>query len=529
MRTALLLAIFVFVGTSGEICITRAMKRVGEVKRFTPRALLSVLGRAVRIGWFWIGLAQSALAFYAILLLLSWNPVSFVFPASALSYAVGTLGAKLVLGEKISRGRWAGVFLVCIGVSLVWAGETLGPSALPVIALVLRRLVLLLACVPLAYYLFSADSARRFFSAARSKRREESAGGEFAPPVSILKPVRGLDLHAYENFASFCQQEYPAYEVLFGVSDADDPAIPVIEKLIHDFPDRAIRLFIGAEQLGPSSKVCKLCRLAREARYDVLVATDSDLRVGSDYLRAIVAPLRDPQVGAVTCLYTGLADRQLGAELEAVGASADFAAGVLVAWRLEGGVRFAMGSTMATTRRHLAEIGGFEALVDQHADDYEFGRRIAARGYRVALSPYRVVTMCPAQTTRGYFEHQLRWQIGVRHVRPGGHLGMLFTQGLPWAVAAAAVAPSMAVAVSFLGAYLALRLLAGWTVGVWGLRDPLLRRKLWLLPLRDALVFPIWLASFVRNRIRWRGLEFTLRKGRLIPVGSSRSVGSGRG
>ena len=386
---------------------------------------------------------------------------------------------------------------------------------------VLRWLILLLACAPFVYYLLCIYGALHFFL---EKPRYESASGDFAPPASILKPVRGLDREAYENFSSFCQLDYPEYEILFAVSDAEDPAIPVIQKLIRDFPQRSIRLLIGAENLGASSKVCKLVRLVREARHPLLVISDSDVRVSPDYLRAVAAPLRDPQVGAVTMFFRGMADRHLGSEIESVSNSSEFCAGVLVARLLEG-VKFTLGATMATTRERLAEIGGFEALVDYHFDDFELGNRIAARGYRIELIPYTVWMVYPAQTLPDYLQHELRWEIGLRHSRPGGHAGLLFTHGMAWSLAAAAVAPSTAVGVAYLATYLVLRLLMAWVVGVWGLKDPVLRRRLWLVPLRDALAFLIWLASFGSNRIRWRGLEFTIRKGRLVPVAPR----SGRG
>jgi len=379
---------------------------------------------------------------------------------------------------------------------------------------VLRWLVLALALAPFAYYLLAIYSALRFFF---GQRERGSSTSDFTPPASILKPVRGLDREAYENFASFCQQDYPTYEILFAVSDAGDPAVSVIQKLIGDFPERSIRLLMGAENLGTSGKVCKLCRLVREARYSLLVISDSDVRVDPDYLRGVAEPFRDPKVGAVTTLFRGIVERQIVSELDCVGATAEFCAGALVARQLEG-VRFTLGATMATTRERLAEIGGFEALVDHHSDDFELGNRIAARGYRVELAPKPVWMIFPAQTLRDYLRHELRWAIGLRHIRPWGHLGLLLTHGLPLSLAAAAVAQSRSVAAGYLGAYLVLRFLMAWTVGVWGLKDPVLRRKFWLLPLRDALAFPVWLASFASNRIEWRGLEFTILKGRLVPV-----------
>ena len=177
-----------------------------------------------------------------------------------------------------------------------------------------------------------------------------------------------------------------------------------------------------------------------------------------------------------------------------------------------------MGSTMATTKERLAEIGGFEAMVDLHSDDYELGRRIAARGYRIELLAEPVWMAFPSQTLGAYLRHELRWAIGIRNIRPGGHFGMLFTHGLPWAIAAAWVAPSAPVGAAYLAAYFVLRFAMAWAVGIWGLHDPVLRRRIWLLPVRDLLSFFVWLASFAMNRIEWRGNLFTLEKGRMIPV-----------
>jgi ceramide glucosyltransferase len=285
--------------------------------------------------------------------------------------------------------------------------------------------------------------------------------------------------------------------------------------------------------------------MAREAQHEFLVITDSDVRVASGYLRGVMVAFADARVGAVTALYraidstridstrdgktsgdaadqattgvTGEGAMPFGALMDAVGSSASFAAAALVARQVEG-LKFAMGSTIATTRERLAEIGGFEALLDLHSDDYELGRRIAARGHLVELAPEPVEMEFPSETLGAYLQHELRWLVGIRHIRPGGHFGLLMTQGLPWAVAAALVSRSGVVAAAWLVAYMGIRLASGYIVGVWGLRDPVLRRRLWLLPLHDFFAFFTWLASFAVNRIEWRGLTFTLDKGRMVPV-----------
>jgi ceramide glucosyltransferase len=377
---------------------------------------------------------------------------------------------------------------------------------------VIRWAILLLALAPFAYYLLAIVSALRFFGG----RHEVPTG--FAPPVSVLKPVHGLDREAYENYASFCRQHYPEYEILFNVADESDPAIPVIETIIRDFPKVPIRLLIGAEQLGSFNKVNKLVRMAREAKYDILVVSDSDIRVGPEYLHAVVAPFRDSQVGAVTCLYRGLAGDSFGSRLEALGNSSDFDAGVLAGWQLQD-VKFTLGATMATTKGRLAEIGGFEALVDLFVDDYELGHRIAALGYRIELISYPVDTVYPRQTLRESFAHQVRWNLAIRNAEPLKGLGLVFVHGLPWALLAGALAPSARLAAIYLGGYVVLRFAMAWTVGVWGLRDPLLRRKIWMLPLRDAFAFVVWLRSLFNHRVHWRGAEYIIRDKRLVPAG----------
>lgn len=378
-----------------------------------------------------------------------------------------------------------------------------------------RDALLLLAAAPLLYYLAATIAALRFFHRERGRKLRN-----YAPPVSLLKPVRGTDFSTYENYSSFCRLDYPDYEVLFAVNDSSDPAVPVIQRLMAEFPERSIRLFFGAENLGANRKVNKLARLAREARHEVLVLTDGDVRVGPNFLREVVAPFVDEGIGAVTCLYRGIAERNLGAELEAVGASSDFFAGVLVAEMTEG-MNFALGASITTTKRWLSKIGGFEALAGMLSDDYELGLRIAQAGGRVLLSREPVWTVYPTQTAKSFWDHQVRWARTVRICRPLSYLGLIFTHGLPWAVLAALIAPARGVAAAYLVFYLVLRLLMAWTVGVWGVGDNVLRRRLWLLPVRDAVYFVVWLAGFASNRIVWGGEEYVTENGRMIPFPAS--------
>jgi ceramide glucosyltransferase len=220
----------------------------------------------------------------------------------------------------------------------------------------------------------------------------------------------------------------------------------------------------------------------------------------------------------VTALYRATEAPSFGAVMDTMG-SLSFSGSALVARDIEG-LKFTMGSTVAVTRERLDEIGGFAPLLDMHSDDYELGRRIAANGYRVELAPEPVDMEFPSETLGDYLRHELRWLIGLRHIRPGGHFGLLMTQGVAWTGAAALLAPSWRASVAWICAYLIVRLGSGYVIGVWGLHDPVVRRKFWLLPVHDLLWFFLWLVSFSINRIEWRGLVFTLEKGRMVPVAS---------
>ena len=239
-----------------------------------------------------------------------------------------------------------------------------------------------------------------------------------------------------------------------------------------------------------------------------------------DYLRTIVAPLANPKVGAVTCFYVPTEEKTLAESLQTIGMLSDFYAGILVARQLDG-VKFALGPTIATTRTRLAGFGGYGAIENRPADDLLVGRLIAEQGYEVELLPYTILTVADYGSMRDLLHKRLRWIVVMRHLRPWGHLGLLLTQGLPWSLAAAAIAPSAGVALSYLGTYLVLRFAMTWMVGIWGLKHYALWKKLWLIPLWDGVAFLIWLTSFARNSIRWRDGEYYIRDGRLVPVTSS--------
>jgi ceramide glucosyltransferase len=375
--------------------------------------------------------------------------------------------------------------------------------------------VLAIATFPFIYYLLVLYSSWRFF---RRPVTSASPGlGSFTPPVSNLKPIRGLDPEAYENFASFCRQDYPDYELLFCVGERDAPVVPVLEKLARDFPQRRIRILFGTDGHALNDKVGKLARLVSEAQHEILVISDSDVRVRPDYLRTVVAPLADPKVGAVTCFYVPIQVKSLAQSLQTIGMVSDFYAGILADWQLEG-VKFALGPTIATTRTQLAGFGGYRAIENRPADDLLVGRLIAERGYEVQLLPYTILTVPDYQSMPDLLQKRMRWLVVMRHMRRWGHLGLLFTQGLPWSLAAIVIHPTVGVALGYLGGYLGLRLTMTWLIGVRGLRDQALWGKMWLLPVWDTMAFLMWLVSFGRNSFHWRGREYYVRHGHFARV-----------
>jgi len=374
----------------------------------------------------------------------------------------------------------------------------------------------ILGCVSsCAYYVFCLTGAQALVRSWRCARGFLSAG---QPPVSILKPLKGTDPEMYESFRSHCLQDYPEYEIIFGVSDSSDPAVASVQQLRREFPERSIQLVVCPKILGPNVKVSNLEEMTQCANYEYLVVNDSDIRVDPDYLRCTVPLLADAKIGLVTCLYRGVADRTLGSRLEAVGISTDFCAGVVAARLLEGGLNFGLGSTLAFRRRDLSQIGGFKSLVDFLADDYELGKRIAALGLRVELSEALVETHLPAYDLVGFVAHQMRWARGVRDARLGGYIGLLSTFGLMWALVGLLAAQAALWSWIVLACVLLLRILVALRIGRSLLKDRQVLRQLWLLPLRDLISFMIWLVSFWGNKVVWRGERFELRRGRLSRV-----------
>ncbi len=325
------------------------------------------------------------------------------------------------------------------------------------------------------------------------------------PPVSILKPLRGLDPRFGEAVRSHAQLDYPSYEVLFGASDPADPALPEVRRLVQEFPDRVRLVMVSTN--APNGKVGALIDLAKEARHPLWLVNDSDIRVPPDYLRRLAGWLEDPAVGLVTCLYRATADHWPG-RWEALGIATDFAPGVLVA-PLAGVREFALGSTLLFRAEDLRRAGGFEALADYLADDYQLGKRITQSGMKVVLARVAVETALSGRSWSEVWRHQVRWARTIRISR-GAYLGLPLANASLWAVLAFLAGASWAAT-----GLLALRMLSGLLTG-WGvLRSREALRLLPLVPLRDLWGFGVWLCGLAGDAVEWRGVRL-----RLLPGGT---------
>lgn len=371
----------------------------------------------------------------------------------------------------------------------------------------------LLAVCGLGYLALSLWSELRYLR--RRRAAMASLLGSFTPPVSILKPLRGSDRQMYESFRSHCLQDYAQYEIIFGVNDADDPAVADVQRLRREFPSHDLRLVICPEPVGGNRKVSNLTHMFKEAKYDYFVINDSDIRVERDYLQRVFSPMSDPKVGMVTALYRAEAGRGLASRMEAVTIATDFAGGVLCAVEIEGGLHFGLGSTLAFPREAEQAIGGLEALVDYLADDHELGRMIADAGYKVELSESVVETFLPDYGWRAMFQHQLRWARTIRDLRKWGYIGVLMTFGLPWAMLAALFACGAPWSLVLLAVVAAARFASAAILCGPILHDRQTMRDLWLIPARDVVGLAIWFASFGGDTIVWRGERFHLKDGKL--------------
>lgn len=364
--------------------------------------------------------------------------------------------------------------------------------------LVLLQAILLslIGCAVL-FYVLSAMAARRFFAA----RQQEYV--TMGLPVSVLIPVCGIDEGALANWESFCHQDHPQYEVLFGVMHPDDPAVPVLQALAARCPDRA-KLFCGLPPLGINHQISNVMHLLAAARHELIVLADSDIRVGPTYLRTVTAPLADPSIGVVTCGYLDHHPKSLGAALAAFGRGVEFIPSVLIACRLDGGLRFAIGPTIATRQSVLSHIGGLQVVVNRIGSDYHIGNRAAAAGYRVELSPYLLQNDCGYETVLSVLRRELRWARTIRCNRGRQYYGQGVTHGTVYSLLLLLVAGVNAWTLPIGLATLAIRFIQA-LITIQSLKCPALRWWLWALPLRDLLSLIVWIGGTFGHRVHWRG------------------------
>lgn len=322
------------------------------------------------------------------------------------------------------------------------------------------------------------------------------------PPVSVLKPMYGKDARLYQAIRSHAAQDYPEFEILFGVGNSADPAIAEIQRLQTEFPDRSLRLVVVKPD-APNAKVAVLSELAKQARYELLVVNDDDIVAAPDYLRSVVAALENKETGLVTCLYRAYT-RSFASLIEGLGVATEFAPSVMVA-RLLGVVDFALGSTMALRAETLQKIGGFQPLGNFLADDYQLGRSVAAHGNRVEFASVVVETGSGNATWGQMWRHQLRWSRTIRVSRQAGYYGSVVTQATVWGLIAIVAGQVWAGA-----AALVLRIVAGLLAGGIILEDVNVWRWFWLMPVRDLFGFAVWLGGCFGSTVYWRGRKLRL-------------------
>jgi ceramide glucosyltransferase len=363
----------------------------------------------------------------------------------------------------------------------------------------------LIVTPPLAYSLLSLWCTCAFFRGAVVTAADRL-------PVTLLKPVKGLDAESYKNFASFCRQEYAEFQLIFVVARDDDPAIPVIRQLLDDFSAVDIELVVDGTLHGPNYKVGNLINALPRAKHDLLVITDADVRVSPGYLSAVAAAFADPTVGLVTSLYRSSGVQGWATAIEGLGFSAEMIPNVLVAHRLEG-LSFALGASMAVRREVLAAIGGMEALVDFLADDYQLGHKVHRAGWRLVLSCHFVECVMTRESLLDVLLRQLRWARTMRVSRPGGYLASGVTLAFPAALLAILAGGGGAVGWGAAALLYGVRAAVMTALSRIYVRDGLLPGYLWLLPLRDALASACWGLAFLGRRVVWRGHQYTIVPG----------------
>lgn len=349
--------------------------------------------------------------------------------------------------------------------------------------------------------------------AAREYRRVSPRPPSMEPPLSVLKPLAGVDEGLEENLRSFFEQDYPSFEILLAVRAETDPAAATVRKLQRQYPRVPSRLIITGEPPYANAKVWSLQLMTEAAAHDVLVMSDSDIRVTSSMLRTVAAEFQDPRLGVLTCPYRAVAGSSIWSRLEALGMNTEFFAGVLVARMLEG-VKFALGPTIVARKQALTDIGGFPMLSEYLAEDFVMGNSAAAQGWTVALSSFVIEHRIGSEPFLKNARHRLRWNRSTRRSRPAGYLGQIFTNPLPLTMALLVLNPDWW---PLAAVTLALRVWVAHETAVKTLRDHNL--SWWRLPAQDLISFAFWIAGFIGNTIEWRGRRYRLmRNGKFEPI-----------
>ena len=531
MKTPLLLVSLIIFSSLGEILSARAMKQIGEIS-FRPKLLLKTIPKYFTNVNLIVGVAFLAISFFSFLSLLSYADLSFVVPLTAVGYITNTIGAKFLLKETISAARWMGTILVTIGVAIISLSGKLeapllrflrdihdyiyhflnpGDAAFTFVFIglfSLRALLLLFVGAALAYYIIAFVAGILWTN---DRRRQRELGTNFTPPISILIPVRGADEETYETFSSFCHQDYPRFQLLFGCRDTDDSAVPVIRKLQSEFPNIKIEIIISANEIGTNAKVSNLQNIFQHALHEYIFIVDSDIKVEPDYLRCVVAPLQKSNVGMVTCLYRGARAKSFASLLENIGLSSTFGPEVMTSRMLEG-VKFALGSTIAMRRETLNKIGGFAAIADFLADDFWLGFLTAKEGVEIIISDVVVDHLPKKETMISMLKHQLRWNKAVRLSRPKGYAGLILTYGIVTSFLLLVALKFSSAAGGVFVVTLTVRLLTAVFGGVILMKDMTLLKSLWLLPIRDFIGFGVWLVGLFGKKVEWRGVQYSLTK-----------------
>ena len=388
------------------------------------------------------------------------------------------------------------------------------------------------------FLVLSILGAIKFRRSAQQEREMYRGGSANLPPVSVLKPVHGNEARLKEILESFFRQDYPQFEILFAADEPDDTALPVVRELCARYPNIPTKIFVTGEPPWPNAQNYCYHRLTDAAAHNILVTSDSDVEVAPDYLRAIVPPLLDPEVGAVTCLFRGKSAGGFWADLDAIGQSVEFSAGVLAGNLLEE-TKFGLGPTIAVRKDSIARIGGFAGIREYLSNDFAMGNSIYKAGFKVVFAGHVVDHMSSPRTFRQMWHRQLRWAMGTRYSRPKGHLGSGLIFAMPYGILGLIGAWALGrpvLGLVLLGSAMINRMLECWIIGWWAARDPVARRWMLLYPLRDLHGFVIWCASYLSKRSLWRDNDYELLKGgRLVARRASGVVitpdmsGGGRG